>query len=199
DALVFRGTEGMLAGNPDINAVLTLPQHPRLRETLALVREVWRRYDLAISTQAGDRPIFLAFAAGRHRTGLVPATGASGKRRRPDHAVVAEPETHRIVELLRLVGGIGIPSRPELVCPTASPRPLGVPGVPAGRYAVLHANPMFRFRRWTDEGWRALVRALAQRGLGVVVTGGPGAGGPASPVPAWAAAATAGSRRCGPP
>src|SRR5262249_26368639 len=58
-------------------------------------------------------------------------------------------------------------------------RPLGVPGAPAGRYAVLHANPMFRFRRWTDEGWRALVRALAQRGLGVVVTGGPEAGGPA--------------------
>src|SRR5262249_5335958 len=173
DALVFRGTEGMLAGNPDINAVLTLPQHPRLRETLALVREVWRRYDLAISTQAGDRPIFLAFAAGRHRTGLVPAKGASWKRRMLDHAVVAEPETHRIVELLRLVGGLGIPSRPELVCPTASPRPLGVPGAPAGRYAVLHANPMFRFRRWTDEGWRALVRALAQRGLGVVVTGGP--------------------------
>src|SRR5215510_15288413 len=81
DVLVFRGTEGMLAGNPDINAVLTLPQRPRLRETLALVRGVWRRYDLAISTQAGDRPIFLAFAAGRHRIGLVPAKGGRWKRR----------------------------------------------------------------------------------------------------------------------
>jgi heptosyltransferase-3 len=32
DVLVFRGTEGMLAGNPDINAVRTLPQHPGLRK-----------------------------------------------------------------------------------------------------------------------------------------------------------------------
>jgi heptosyltransferase-3 len=175
DVLVFRGTEGMLAGNPDINAVLTLPQHPGLRETLALVGKLWRRYDLAISTQAGDRPIFLAFAAGRRRIGLVPATGGGWKRRLLDHAVPAEPETHRIVELLRLVDDLGIALRPELVCPTASSRTSSVPGTPTGRYAVLHANPMFRFRRWTDAGWRSLAQALGQRGLGVVVTGGPDA------------------------
>jgi heptosyltransferase-3 len=175
DVLVFRGTEGMLAGNPDINAVLTLPQHPGLGETLALVGKLWRRYDLAISTQAGDRPTFLAFAAGRRRIGLVPATGGGWKRRVLDHAVPAEPEIHRIVELLRLVDGLGIALRPELVCPTASSRTSSAPGTPTGRYAVLHANPMFRFRRWTDAGWRALAQALGQRGLGVVVTGGPDA------------------------
>src|SRR4051812_48822350 len=107
DVLVFRGTEGMLAGNPDIDAVKTLPQHPSLRATLALVRDLWRRYDLAISTQAGDRPTFLAFAAGRCRIGLVPAAGGSWKRRVLHHAVTAEPEIHRIVELLRLVDCLG--------------------------------------------------------------------------------------------
>ena len=45
--------------------------------------------------------------------------------------------------------------------------------LPHGRYAVLHANPLYRFRRWTDEGWRALARALAERGLKVIATGGP--------------------------
>ena len=175
DVLVFRGTEGMLAGNSDINAVLTLPQHPRLGETIALVHRLWRRYDLAISTQAGDRPTFLAFAAGHRRIGLVPAEGGGWKLRVLDHAVPAEPEIHRIVELLRLVECLGIVPRPELVCPTASPRAAALADVPSGRYAVLHANPMFRFRRWTDAGWRTLVRALAQRGLGVVVTGGPDA------------------------
>jgi lipopolysaccharide heptosyltransferase III len=196
DVLVFRGTEGMLAGNPDISAILTLPQHPGLRETLALVGKLWRRYDLAISTQAGDRPTFLAFAAGRHRIGLVPGAGGGWKRRVLDHAVPAEPEIHRVVELLRLVECLGIAPQPELVCPTASPRaPIPLPFPPpesasqtrvnalmqgegrvgAGRYAVLHANPMFRFRRWTDAGWRSLAQALGQRGLGVVVTGGPDA------------------------
>jgi heptosyltransferase-3 len=92
-----------------------------------------------------------------------------------DHAVPAEPEIHRIVELLRLVECLGIAPRPELVCPTALSRPSTAVGAPTGRYAVLHANPMFRFRRWTDAGWRALAQALGQRGLGVVVTGGPDA------------------------
>jgi heptosyltransferase-3 len=181
DVLVFRGTEGILAGNPDIDAILTLPQRPGLRATLAMVRDVWRRYDLAISTQAGDRPTFLAFAAGRSRIGLVPAAGGAWKRRVLDHPVAADPDSHRVVELLRLIDCLGIASRPELVCPTASPSPSPspqagpplVPGAPSGRYAVLHANPMFRFRRWTDEGWRALARALGARGLSVVATGGP--------------------------
>jgi heptosyltransferase III len=173
DVLVFRGTEGILAGNPDINTVMTLPQRPGWRATLAMVRDVWRRYDLAISTQAGDRPTFLAFAAGRRRIGLVPSAGGAWKRRVLDHPVAADPDIHRVVELLRLIECLGIVSRPELVCPTTSPsRPL-VAGAPNGRYAVLHANPMFRFRRWTDEGWRALARALGERGLSVVATGGP--------------------------
>jgi heptosyltransferase-3 len=33
---------------------------------------------------------------------------------------------------------------------------------------------MFRYKRWTRAGWRALAGALADRGLRVVVTGGPG-------------------------
>jgi heptosyltransferase-3 len=88
-------------------------------------------------------------------------------------AVSAEPEIHRIVELLRLVDCLGIARRPELVCPTASPHKEAVAGAPSGRYAVLHANPMFRFRRWADEGWRALVQALGERKLSVLATGGP--------------------------
>jgi heptosyltransferase-3 len=32
---------------------------------------------------------------------------------------------------------------------------------------------MYRYKRWTDAGWRALARALAERGLEVVATGGP--------------------------
>ena len=32
---------------------------------------------------------------------------------------------------------------------------------------------MFRYKRWTNDGWRALAAALAGRGLAVVATGGP--------------------------
>jgi heptosyltransferase-3 len=38
---------------------------------------------------------------------------------------------------------------------------------------VIHATPLFRYRRWTDAGWREIARGLAARGLAVVATGGP--------------------------
>ena len=43
-----------------------------------------------------------------------------------------------------------------------------------GPYAVIHAAPMFRYKRWHAEGWRALAARLAEHGLAIVATGGPG-------------------------
>src|SRR5215472_11872501 len=40
------------------------------------------------------------------------------------------------------------------------------------RHAVMHPNPMYRYKRWNQVGWRDLARALAARGLAVVVTQG---------------------------
>jgi heptosyltransferase-3 len=179
DVLTFSGTEGMLAGNPDVSAVITVPQHPSWREMGALARRLRRSYDLAVSTQAGDRPTLFAWLAGRERLGLVPASGSSAwwKRKVLHRAVAGDGENHRVPELMRLVQALGPPERPdlratpELVCPAPAPLP---PAFLSDRpYAVLHANPMFRFRRWTQQGWHALAQALAERGLTVVATGGP--------------------------
>src|SRR5438093_7856493 len=78
-ALVFRGTEGMLAGNPDVDEVLTTSLRPSPREMTALIRRLWRNYDLAVSTQAGDRPTFFALMAASRRVGLVPHAGRTGE------------------------------------------------------------------------------------------------------------------------
>ncbi len=172
DALVFRGTEGMLEGNRDLDDVIVVSQRPSIAEMTALVLRLWRRYDLAVPTQTGDRPMFLGWVAGRRRVGFV-ADAVSGKwwkRRVFDQYVNSESDNHRVLELLRLADCLGIPRRNEIVCPEGAVS--AVAGL-SGRYAVLHANPMFRIRRWTDDGWRALARALADRGLTVVVTGGP--------------------------
>jgi heptosyltransferase-3 len=40
---------------------------------------------------------------------------------------------------------------------------------------VIHAKPMYRYKQWTTEGWRALAAALAQRGYSIKATGGPDA------------------------
>src|SRR6185437_5298733 len=65
EALVFADTAGILAGNPDLDRVVTVPAQPSATATLALGARLFRRYDLAISTQSGDRPVGFAIAAGR--------------------------------------------------------------------------------------------------------------------------------------
>src|SRR3954464_13202916 len=82
DAVVFRGTEGILEGNADIAGVFTLPERATAGESLMLLRKVWRAYDLAISTQSGDRPTLFAWAAGRQSAGFVDGAELMNKLKR---------------------------------------------------------------------------------------------------------------------
>src|SRR5436305_11758283 len=104
DALVFDGTQGILAGNPDIADVVVTPARPPMRETPALLRRLWRRYDLAFSTQSGDRPTFYAWAAGRRSVGFVAGSNLAARLKRfaLTDAVASEPGTHRVREVLAL-------------------------------------------------------------------------------------------------
>ena len=173
DALVFAGTEGILAGNPDLHSVVTMPPRPSALETLALLRKLWRRYDLALSTQAGDRPTLFAWAAGRRSAGFVDAEkpAVHVKRRALDIAVPVAPMLHRVTEVLRLAQALGIAPVAQVVAPTSAAR--ASQDVDARPYAVVHVAPKFRYKQWTEQGWRALAAGLAARGLRVVATGGP--------------------------
>ena len=42
DVLVFDGTAGIIAGNPDIDRILTMPQRPTAAESLRLIGRLWR-------------------------------------------------------------------------------------------------------------------------------------------------------------
>jgi heptosyltransferase III len=170
DALVFVGTEGILAGNPDLAKIITLSQRRRAGDTLALMARLFKRYDLALSTQTGDRPTFLAVLAGRQSVGPVEAQGlaATVKRLALSRSIVSARGRHRVLDIRQLAELIGIPAQAEIVCPAGGIRPALAPAAP---YAVIHAAPMFTYKRWTAAGWRQLVAALRERGLGVAVTG----------------------------
>jgi heptosyltransferase III len=173
DTLVFRGSDAILRGNPDIDRVWTMAERASLRETLSLARDLFRRYDLVVSTQSGDRPTLFAWLAGRRRVGLVPRAGMTGarwKRHVHDLAIVPEPQTHRVTQLMALARALGVDGSIEIVCPRGAAACTSAPRQP---YAVVHANPFYRYKRWTDRGWRALVRGLADRGLAIVATEGP--------------------------
>lgn len=175
DVLVFRNTAGIIAGNPDINQVFTLSSRPTTIESARLLARLWRRYDIAISTQSGDRPTVFAFAAGRLRAGVTTDSDSSLartlKRIALHRSVPAAEKLHRVEQMLRLADALDISRVPELVCPAAAPQSHVAP---RDRYAVIHAAPMFAYKEWTRDGWRAVAAGLAKRGLEVVAIGGPG-------------------------
>lgn len=174
DVLVFAGTQGMLAGNCDVSNVLTLSLKPGLRELFRTGRTLGQRYDVAISTQSGDRPTGLAVAMGRHSIGLVgrKAAGRWWKSRLLSQSVEELASEHRVINLARLSDALGAPRHLTLAAPQgAAPAHL----FPDQPYAVLHANPMYAYRRWHRQGWQGLARILSARGLTIVATGGPGA------------------------
>jgi heptosyltransferase-3 len=183
DVLVFEDTAGILAGNPDIDQIVTVPSRPTVSQGLALALRLAKRYHLAVSTQTGDRPTLLALIAGRRHLGPVDR-GARGALRRLalSRSVELQPGLHRLEDMLRLADAIGAARVAHLVCPG------GVPLSGSSRhatpnltvddsqpYAVIHAAPMFQYKRWTPDGWRALARYLGTRGVRVVATGGPAA------------------------
>jgi heptosyltransferase-3 len=167
---VFAGTEGVLTGNPDLRAVIAVPLRPSVGETLALMRQLFQRYDLALSSQTGDRPTTLASIAGRQSVGPLDADGFSAtlKSLALTRSYIADRQQHRVHDLLRLAELIGIAPSAEIVCPAGDVRRDLIPQYP---FAAVHAAPMFVYKRWAVDGWRTLAAALRQRGLAVVTSG----------------------------
>jgi len=183
DVLVFEDTAGILAGNPDVDRIVTMPSRPTAWQGVALALRIAKCYHLAISTQSGDRPTVYALIAGRRHLGPVDS-GVRGALRRLmlSHSVASQPGLHRLEHMLRLADALGIARVGHLVCPDAisARRSSAVNGSTRRQslpqpYAVIHASPMFTYKRWTPDGWRTLADSVRARGLKIVATGGPAA------------------------
>ncbi len=179
DMLVFAGTDGVLRGNPDVNEVIAVPEGLGAWATLRLAARLWRRYDVAICVQTGDRPTFMAWAAGRRSIGFIEGGAQSAwKRHALDDAVpVGEGAEHTVAGNLRLLGPLGI-------APIATVRVRWDNGAPARareafpaidsmrRFAVMHVSPKFPYKAWTSAGWVQVAQSLTQQGFPVVIAGG---------------------------
>lgn len=165
-ALVFENTAGILAGNPDLDGILTMRR--RGFSALGLMLRIARRYDLAVSTQSGDRPTAFALVAGQRHVGPIDAGRRGALRRLVLSRSVASPRgLHRLEQTLRIADALGVARITHLVPPRGDePPPIG-----RGPHAVIHAAPMFAYKRWTGDGWRALAAGLRARGLRIVATG----------------------------
>lgn len=178
DVLVFTNKGGVLQGNPDCDAVIEIDERPDSADHWRLLRRLFRRYDLAVTTQANDRGHLYAWLAARLRVGLVPDLDWQSVWKRwhcASWSVLDNVHTHTVIQNLRLAECMDIPLQHAIIPPVGVEDVLDQLLPFAWRttaYAVLHPRPMWRYKRWTDGGWRALLQYLAGRGLRVVLTGG---------------------------
>lgn len=180
DMLVFRGTETVLEGNPDLDQVIAVPRRAGLGERWQELRHLWRRYDLAVSPLPTDRSRLYCWAAAPRRLGLL----RRERKERPKAWLLSawgefdDLDTHTVSMGLTLAALLRIAPSFEVVPPGVAPPQLDAVlarlQVPAGQpFAVLHPYPKFAYKMWTPASWLALARWLKERGLAVVFTGGP--------------------------
>lgn len=179
DALVFAGSKGVLAANPDINQVITIEQRPTLRQHLRLLLRLWRSYDLALSMMPSDRPTLYAFFAGKYRVGPISA----GSKHLWKKWLLSQStqfdniNTHTVLMNLKLADLLGVPRCHEVVAAWNAEDEAAVRKVlpfdpEAQAYAVLHVYPMYAYKAWRDEAWGELADWLNGQGMRVVLTGG---------------------------
>ncbi len=172
DALVFADTAGILEGNPDIDRVIAMPPRPSARESLARrgagVRSL-RPRGVDAERRPADRLCGARSAAAR-------GAGRRSVQRSREARAAARAASRTTSSCTASKPCCGSPMRSaSRACPRWSPPQGGRPDdLPQGAYAVIHAAPMFTYKQWTVEGWRAVAEALAARGLTVIATGGPG-------------------------
>jgi heptosyltransferase-3 len=179
DCLVFEGTQGVLAGNPDLRSILTVPLRPTRGQHLRLLLRIARRYDLALSALPSDRPTLYAALAGRCSAGLALAGPKHAWKRAllTRWTYLADRTDHAVASVLHLARLLGIEEQPAVVASwsKADEHALAAAlpfATESARYAVLHLYPKFRYKQWTAQGWSELAAWLGAHGLTIVVTGG---------------------------
>lgn len=178
DVLVFDNTAAMLEGNPDINQVITITKRASLAELWQLLKKIFKQYDLAIATQAGDRPFFYSILASTTAMGVVPKKNNTGWWKRFFFQAWIEHDEHQHAvlqntALLELIGVnpqfILVPPQPREVKQLTDCYPflLNTQG-----FAVLHFFPQWKYKQWTKQAWIEVSDYIHAKGLTLVFSGG---------------------------
>ena len=181
--LGFEGTLALLHGNPDIDERIEVRRRDDLSGKLGLARRLWRRYDLALVTQGGDRASLYGWLAARRRSSVAPEAGTGHgvwwKRRLAMHRVIADRNRHTVLEKLLLLQpwvALEDMTSVSLVPPTAAALPESLRAALRPAYLVVHAPSMWRYKQWPVAHFRQLIAALLEQGHQVVLTGSRAAG-----------------------
>ncbi len=178
-ALVPRGTEDVLTGNPDLAAIFTFDRRAWVPGNWRLVRSL-RRFepDLVLEMGQGDREAVLGWLSGApRRLGYAPA-GSGGWRRLLLTRTVPWNGVQHVVETnLDLVRACGVPadaSRPVLVVQAPARAEMAARVQTDRPLVVVHPVSRWLFKAWPEAGCAEVItRLIRDAGVAVAVTSGP--------------------------
>ncbi|MBE9562764.1 MAG: glycosyltransferase family 9 protein [Proteobacteria bacterium] len=180
DILVYQGKGEILIGNPDYNNLISVTEHPSFSEYKILFKQIFRRYNLAISTLAGDRPLLYAILAATKRIAIVPPKRWQDAWKRllvnawtelDDYCIPTVVQNLRLADLLNITRCYTVVT-PQLNDSIQILNKLLSFNWQEHDFAVLHLVPLRRYKCWTIAGWRDLIEHLTHKKLHVVLTGG---------------------------
>ncbi len=190
-ALVNKGTEDMLAGNPLLNNlfgfdrnILRLPVHRRVYSELAFVKKIREmNFDMTIDLTGGDRAAIISLLSGaRYRIGYYPSGGFSGKRYIYTSLVIPPSvRMHTVLRNLNLVNQFGMNSEDLSVyihIPESDKdfvKDLFAQHGITETDTVVHIHPTSRwlFKCWRDEAMAEVICWLLDKGVKVIITSSP--------------------------
>lgn len=179
DVLVFKGTEGIISGNPDIRKIITVEEYfktwPHLKFLLGLIG----RYDVAFSTINGDRPVFYAWLAGKYSVGVVPGRGIKHfwKRCLLSKWIYSDNlNIHTVLKNLKLAHLLDLTLRYNVIVAWHKSDESRVASmlkfdIVSEKFAVIHMHPRYPYKEWSQQGWLALAQWLYGKGINMVFTG----------------------------
>lgn len=188
-ALVNKGTEEMLTGNPLLDEVITfdrsvkkLPLMQALKAQSNLIHQIRQKhFDIIVDLTSGDRPtIISAFSGAKYRLGHDPCgKGLFGKKHLYTHLVPpTKTEKHVVESNLDVVRLLGMDTNNKSVTIFIPPEDQAhideqLNGLSA---SLVHIHPTsdWLFKCWRDEAVAKLIDYLQQeRHVRVVITSGP--------------------------
>ncbi|MBL68070.1 MAG: hypothetical protein CMO74_09515 [Verrucomicrobiales bacterium] len=183
--VVREGTDGILAGCPAIDHLLTVAatENERRgpgtlwRDLRTLLRLRRQRFDFAFELTDGDRGRWLAgLSRAKHRCANVANDGLSGwwQRRFNRLADIPRAEGHRVVKDHRLVAEfLALDAEiPPLNFERARANPPSL-GVALADFVVIHPGTRWVKKRWLKDYWLDLGPRLLERVSHVVISSGP--------------------------
>ncbi len=178
DFLVNKGTEDILGKRGErITNILTFDKSAGVLDHLKLYFKLFRKYDLAVSTQAGDRSLFLAWISGKKRVSSVP-----GKKKLLEWKKLIcsgwvednNSNRHVVESNLMLVDAIAVEPVSKLSIPYFNVNYSVDEFITnIGSFVVIHPCARYIYKNWNKDSWVKLIEKIIAEGFYILISGGP--------------------------